>query len=287
MQNRCQVFILHTPTATTMCSKIITLNLSRMKTRSPISDADYRVCERARYSLIMIITMRLIIVFIIMFAAGSLCARADDVINGSWELVKDFKEEDIKIFYRKTESGNIEFRGVTEIKSSLSSFVALVRDTKSMPRWVYRMKRAKTLARISQYERYIYMINSAPLCFKDRDSIVHSTLEQDPNTLSITIRGEAAPDYIDRKDDYERVTSGISFWKFTPLKGGGVKVVFQGHGDPGGSIIASISKSPLFQWLTKTYLWRLPKHTLSSMKREITNEKYQAKKYSFIKEPDI
>jgi hypothetical protein len=35
--------------------------------------------------------------------------------------------------------------------------------------------------------------------YRKRDSIVHSTIEQDPESLSVMIRGKATPDYLTEK----------------------------------------------------------------------------------------
>ena len=47
-------------------------------------------------------------------------------IDDNWQVVKEDKENNIIIYYRKLETGNTEFKGVTYIHSSLNNFVSLI-----------------------------------------------------------------------------------------------------------------------------------------------------------------
>ena len=173
----------------------------------------------------------------------------------NWDLVKSDKVNGINVYLRILPSGNIEFKGITTLNTSLSSIVALFDDTDSMHRWVYRTEKVIVLEELSHKEVYVYTIHTMPFPFTKRDSIVHSYIKQDPKSLSVTISGKAKPDYLPEKKGFIRIRVVESSWNFEPQNKGGVRITFQGYGDPGGSILSSIYRSPIFRWLCKYFLW--------------------------------
>ena len=205
--------------------------------------------------------------------------------NGNdWRLVAHDESGNISVFYRTHQSGNIEFRGVTLLNTSLSSLVVCLKDTEAMPSWVYNMESATVLKRLSEREAFTYVVNKTPFPFSKRDSIVHTIISQDEASLAVTIKGEGVPSYLPRKEGLVRLPAVNSYWKFTPLKNGVTKIVFQGFGEPGGNIPASISKSSIFHWATEKLLWKLPMESLKNLKTHIQQKKYQNVQLSFITE---
>jgi len=200
-------------------------------------------------------------------------------------VVKEDKENNITIYYRTLETGYTEFKGITYINSSLNSFVALIDDFDKMPEWAYRTEKVVKLRQISNKEAYIYTIHPMPWPFMPRDSVLLSRLDQNPQTLVVTVKGLAVPDYIPRHDGYVRISSGESFWQLTPKGEDTIEVVFQGHGEPGGSLSESVFTSAIFRSLVKLYLWKLPYKTLKKMRQQIQNEKYHKRRFNFIQEP--
>jgi len=201
-----------------------------------------------------------------------------------WTLKKQDEQENIQVYYRTLDSGNVEFRGELELTTSLHSCVALLRDVDDMPEWVYNVEQAKVLNIISEWEAYTYVVNSVPFPLDQRDSIVHTLIEQDPATLAITINGRGVPNYIKEKEGFVRIEAVQSFWQFVPVTKDRTKVIFQGFGEPGGNIPANIARTSIFAWLTKTELWKLPFFTLKNLKQHIQKEKYQNAHFSFLKE---
>ncbi|TAK82500.1 MAG: hypothetical protein EPO20_20735 [Betaproteobacteria bacterium] len=213
-------------------------------------------------------------------AAGVLLALLTDACAAAdWELKVADGPADIQVYVRTTERGYPQFKGVTKIKSTLSAFVALFRDVDNMPNWAYRIREVRTLKRVSDAEVYAYTVNSLPFPLHDRDAIVRSILEQDSHTLKVTIKGSAVPDYVPRDDRYVRMPVVESFWSFTPLGGDIVEVVFQGYGDPGGSL-----SSGIMAWFIQLSISEAPYYTLLNMHKMISRPEYQAAKYAFIKE---
>ena len=154
----------------------------------------------------------------------------------NWKLVKHDRKKGIEIYLRVLSDGNIEFKGITYIKTSLNSIVALFEDTDSLHKWLYKTKKVTILKRLNDKENYVYSIHNMPFLFSNRDSIVHTTVAQDPESYTVTIRGKATPDYLPEKKGFVRVRQVESFWRFEPQENGNVRIVFQGYGDPGGKI---------------------------------------------------
>jgi hypothetical protein len=218
---------------------------------------------------------------------------------GDWELVKEDEGHDIVVYYRNLKSGNVEFRGITHLRTSLSSFIALLKDFETLPEWAYRTDKVVTLKQNSNTESnteaYVYTIHPMPWPFMPRDSVLLSHIDQNPQTFAVIVKGRAVPDYIPLNDDYVRISSGESFWQLTPIEEGTLEVVFQGYGEPGGSFSGygepggsfseSVFTSTIFRSLVKLYLWKLPYKTLKRIQHHILNEKYQKKRFNFIKEP--
>lgn len=221
------------------------------------------------------IQFKMLLKWLILFTfISSICCA-----NDNWKLVKQNTDEDIMIYYSHMENGMIKFKGVTQVKSSLNSFIALINDLDNIPNWVSSVRKVIILKKNSQMDGYIYTINKMPWPLRDRDSIVYSRIAQDPKTNIITISGQAEPKFIPPNNNYVRVQEIESFWKITPLPNKHARVEFQGFADPGGNI-----SSVVFQWLYKFFLWRLPYYTLKNMKQMIQRSKYQQQKFEYIHE---
>jgi hypothetical protein len=200
--------------------------------------------------------------------------------GGDWKLLQRDDTEAIAVHFRTLPSGHVEFLATTRVHSSLGAFVALFEDVEAMPRWVDRTDRVEVLERMSPTEVYARTVNHAPWPLQKRDAVVRSVIEQDPATLAVTIRGQAEPDRIPVREGFVRMPIVHSTWRFTPEGSGQVAVAFQGYADPGGNLPAA-----LFRWVSRFLLGGTPYKTLQGMKRTVTQEAYQDRRYPFIREP--
>ena len=209
--------------------------------------------------------------------AASLLLGTVNVIaqtESEWEFAKG--DDQVKVYYRTLPTGNVEFKGITTVNTSVSSLVSLFRDLENMPNWVYRARQVTELREVSNKERYMYAIHPMPFPFRDRDSVILSKIEEDPVTHEVTILGKGVPGYIPENSEYVRVEAIKSFWQFHPVDDKQVRITFQGYGEPGGSIPSSIYRSQVFRWLVEMYLWRLPYTTLSNLRTEVLKTRYQS-----------
>jgi len=215
---------------------------------------------------------RAVVVF--MLTAVSLGAHGE----GEWKLRKAV--DDIRIYYRTTDDGHTEFRGVMEVRTSLSALVALFYDVQSMPKWVHRILEARKLEQIGDHEAYAYVAIRMPWPFRNRDLVLHSTMEQDPHSLAVTIRGADVSGRSPERGQYVRVRKIRSHWTFSPQAGGVVEVAFQGYGDPGGNL-----NSPFIRWAIDLVLWESPAKTLQGLRKMIDAPRYRDRKLVFVREP--
>lgn len=229
----------------------------------------------------------------ILIAGSALIVSGSCAASNEWHLQIDDRQNDIILYYRKTESNLTEFRGVTHIKSSLSAFVALFRDLESMPKWVDHTYKATTLKQVSDTEVYAHMITAMPFPFTYRHSIVHTRISQDALSGDIVISGQdAEPGYLQKlsqekqkflarnKNKYVLIRNLKSYWAFRPQAGGMVEVEFQGYGNPGGNLSKYIP-----QRLLRMFIWEAPYNTLKGMREIVLDTKYQSRRFSFIWDP--
>lgn len=211
-----------------------------------------------------------------LMACASFAHAAED-----WSLRRTDAALDVTVHDRDTPQGYREFRGVTHMRSRLSAFVALFRDTERMPEWLYRAERVTTLEEVSATETYAYTQIRLPWPFRDRDSIVHVVLTQDPVTLELTLRASAVPDYLPEMKGYIRMPVIESMWRFTPQDDGRTRVEFSGYANPGGRL-----SSGLLGMFQSKLVWQSPYNSLRDLHGVIGEARYQTADYPYVREPD-
>jgi ribosome-associated toxin RatA of RatAB toxin-antitoxin module len=193
----------------------------------------------------------------------------------TWHLKKF--ENGISVYTRQAENSRFkELKSDFQIKTSLSSIVALLNDFESYPEWVYRCEKSYTAKKIASHEFIHYQSVKAPWPVDNRDIIIYKKLTQDPVTKVITQHALAMPDYLPRVLKHVRVLLFKAQWTITPLKNGVVNVEYQLLVDPGGNIPA---------WIVNLAVVDGPYDTELKMKEWLMKEKYQKMPVAGIKEP--
>ncbi|MBS0619532.1 MAG: START domain-containing protein [Spirochaetes bacterium] len=192
------------------------------------------------------------------------------------EFVLNSEKNGVKVFTRKLEGSSIkEFKGVTTIKTSLTSLVALLDDTEAYPQWMHRVRGAKIVAKVNSHERISWTFVQAPWPVSDRDTVTQSRLVQDSKTKTVTIYLKGVPDQYPRQSGKVRVPALRGYWQFIPHKSGFITVIYQLLSDPGGSIPDAIANATVTD---------IPYHTLLNMHRLVKLDKYKGAKIPEIKE---
>jgi len=199
---------------------------------------------------------------------------ATNLFADNWKLKKTDDDLGIKVYVRDVTGSPLkEFKGVTNLKSTLNSSVALISDTENLPNWIYNMLSIEVLEKVNEHETYAYSVNKTGPFMDNRDSVVYSVLMQDPTSKVVTITLEGKPAYIPPSDDAVRVASLKGLWQFTPNNNGTVEVVYQLHVDPS----ARLPQSMINRFIVRSSL-----ETLAEMHKQI--EKYQNKNLAYIME---
>ena len=143
---------------------------------------------------------------------------------GEWETL--IADENLLIERRPYAGSALkEIRGVTRIQSSLSAAVALLRDARFNPQWVYRSGGATVLQANGDSSAYVYGVVDAPWPIQDRDTVVRFNYQQDPfsKTITISIRNLPA-DYPRQKE----ICTSTRFWRLLETEAR-ARRVYQGY----------------------------------------------------------
>lgn len=194
--------------------------------------------------------------------------------DDSWKLIKN--KDGIKAYTRETESSDIkQVKIKTNLKSTLSALVSIVKDVNSHKNWIYSCKKTKIIKTVSDTEHYYYNESGAPWPVRNRDIITHAVMKQNKITKVVTITSIGFPNYIDEIDGIVRIKKLNAKWKFVPKKNETVDLTFYLLIDLGGGLPA---------WLVNMAIADGPFETVLNMTKEVQKEKYQKTKLSFIEE---
>lgn len=196
--------------------------------------------------------------------------------TNEWELQKF--ENGISVYTRVTDnSAYKELRAVFQIKTSLSSIIALLNDVQSYPQWVYRCGTSKILKKDSEEHLIRYQTIVAPWPVDNRDVIVEVNSYQDEKTKIVYQKVKAIPDYIPTLKNHVRIREFNATWTLKPLKNGIVEVEYELLVNPAGAIPA---------WIVNMAMVDGPYDTSLKMKERLMTEKYQKVNFPFISNPD-
>jgi hypothetical protein len=207
-----------------------------------------------------------------LLAMGS--AAAQDAAE--WQPRQTDESSGAAVATRERSDGLTEFRATVRSNARLSSLVAALLDIDRMPAWVYRVRSVTRIESLGDSEGVDRVVLGMPWPFKDREALVHWTLEQDPATLAVTLRGSAVPDKLPRNDAFVRMPTFESQWRFTPAADGTVAIEFEGHGNPGGSLA-----SPLLRAFVASAIWQ----GLRALQAAVAQPPLRSAVVTFIREP--
>jgi hypothetical protein len=191
-----------------------------------------------------------------------------------WQLKKF--ENGIAVYTRLATNSNYkELRSVFQIKTTLSSFLAVLGDFESYPEWVYRCGKSKTLKKISNTEFMHYQTVNAPWPVDSRDIVIHIKIKQDPITKTVIQNANGAADSLAEVKDFVRIKVFHATWTLVPEKGGIINAEYRLLVEPGGNIPA---------WLVNMAVVEGPYETNVKLKERIFEDKYQKAKLPHIKE---
>jgi len=177
--------------------------------------------------------------------------------SSTWELKKD--EDGVKIYTRDIEGSAFkEYKGETTIPNvSLTDVLNVIFDVKNYDKLFPDASGQKILKKDGKYHNIHYLIIHTPWPVSDRDSITEldATIAEDGKSARVSI--VSRPDYIPPEKGLVRAR-GKGFWELKETPEGNVNVIYQYHGNPGGSVPP---------WLANSFVISHPFKTLLNLKK--------------------
>ncbi len=191
---------------------------------------------------------------------SSMLLVATSLNSSSWELKKD--NDGIKVYVRTVEGSSFkEYKGVTTINNTtLTDVLNIIFDVDKYDKLFPDLSNQKLIKQIGKYHHIHYTVVHTPWPVADRDNVteLEAKLADDGKSAHVSIN--AQPDLVEEKDGLTRIPEGKGFWELTKNSDNSVKVVYQYHGNPGGSIPS---------WLANSFVVSHPFETLENLHKRI------------------
>ncbi|MDF2177600.1 START domain-containing protein [Aliiglaciecola sp. CAU 1673] len=215
--------------------------------------------------------------FLILLVLASLMpsmAFADCVAGfDGWKQAK--KAQGVTVSKRQLANGQLEVCASTAVRTQLSAFILLLRDTEHAPQWIANAHRVTLLERPAHNVDVVHSIFDSPWPVQDRDLVTRSQYQQDADSLVLTLQVHSVPDALPPSPNTVRMDNVRGVWELTPLQEGWVAIRYQGEGDPGGNIP---------NWLAQQILVSSTFETFANLKKMLPLPQYQNKPFRDIRE---
>lgn len=190
------------------------------------------------------------------------------IASNGWELTSDSDSTTgITTWKKAVDNSSLDaFKGAMTVDQSMLTILAVLADIPHFPTWVFHCDAARTLPKKGDGFVYLYIRGIWPV--SDRDAVLHSTLQQNPDTLAITVHTTARPDLLPVHEDRVRMPALNNFFVLTPIDADTTHIVFTTYADPGGLIPG---------WLANFVAVEAPFDTLSRMRERMTLPQYHLK----------
>jgi hypothetical protein len=185
--------------------------------------------------------------------------------QSGWQLKSE--KEGVKIYTCEVTGSKVKALKVeAAFNATPAQLVALIMDVNKSPDWVYHVKSAALLKRVSPSELYYYSVVSLPWPLADRDFVAHLTVSQNPVTKVITIDGPAVAGLVPVKPGIIRVGDSRGKWVITLLGNNRINVEYSIHLDPGGGLPA---------WLVNMFATEGPMNIFRNIKTQLQKPAYK------------
>ena len=186
-------------------------------------------------------------------------------------------ENGIQVYTRSVDGYSYKaIRSVVHLEETrLSSVVSLIRNSKDCPGWSDSCVSATIIEWVSELENYVHTITDLPWPVQDRDLVSHVIWQQDPETLVVTMQGNATRGKLEGNEGVVRLTEAQINWELTALENSVVKVVLEAHINP-----ASLLPS----WITNMLLVDSPYSSMEGLRERVKLKSYQEVELAYIHE---
>jgi len=194
---------------------------------------------------------------------GLACLSLSAVANPiEWQTYK--QQDDIKVSYKKHETGIIEINASVLVKNAKASdFMALLSDTDNAPNWLENVKSVTLMERLSPSETLVYTHFNSPWPVLDRDLVSYScyhALGEHKTELKIISQPYAKAEV----SGVVRIKELRAYWRLDEQQSN-LLVSHQAYADPGGSIP---------HWLSNKVSLKSVYKTLQALTEQLTNNQF-------------
>lgn len=200
-------------------------------------------------------------------ACLSLLAVANPI---EWQTYK--QQDDIKVSYKKHETGIIEINASVLVKNAKASdFMALLSDTDNAANWLENVKSVTLMERLSPSETLVYTHFNSPWPVSDRDLVSYScyqALDEHKTELQIKSQPYAKAEV----SGVVRIKDLTAYWRLEQQQSN-LLVSHQAYADPGGSIP---------HWLSNKVSLKSVYKTLQALREQLTNNQFSRANTSSI-----
>jgi len=153
-----------------------------------------------------------------------------------WDLWSE--RDGVRVFKKASASGYLEVRATTEVRSSLSAFVALLHDTVRVPDWM------ESVSEIT---------------------VTYSEYHQ-PSPCSLVLEISDVHDVIPEQDNYVRILDVSTRWTLTKSSDGNTQIEYLAYANPSGNLPA---------WIANRATLKETLKSLRALRKVLTEDRYQ------------
>lgn len=196
------------------------------------------------------------LVLLLLILAGPAALVAQE----AWELKKD--KSGIQVFVREKPGESLkESKSTVQFSASIDAIVDAIFDYSRYDEWAPRHMEARVVEKPTDNVIVSYSLNDSPWPVSNRDIVMENTIHRRADG-SVRIDMEALDgSQVDARSGVVRITQFTGHYLLEPKPGGQVKVTYQAHLDPGGSIPA---------WMANMAVVDTPYDLLFQLRRQVS-----------------
>ncbi|MFV3388185.1 START domain-containing protein [Pseudomonas sp. NY15364] len=186
-----------------------------------------------------------------------LCATAAQAAERQWQLERE--EDGVSVYLADVPGSKYKaYRGVVTIKGDLAALQAAQEDVAGSCSWLFSCQEQRLLESKGDVSE-LYTRFEMPWPVKARDSVIQVTTRTDADG-GVTRLLKAVPERLPEEKDFVRVRRVDGEWHLKPLGQGEVKVTYEVHTEPGGSVPS---------WLANSFVVDAPLQTLQGLRTKV------------------
>jgi hypothetical protein len=184
--------------------------------------------------------------------------------QSDWKEVRN--EQQIKVYTRTVKGYDIkELKIIAHFDASAQSFVALLLDVASQPKYLFSCKHTELVQVKNKQEQIYYQQVNMPWPLKDRDGYFLQNTYSNQANKTIVFETKAVGHLYPLKNEYVRIPVLKAMWTIQATSAKSMIGEYQVVIDPGGEVPA---------WLINLFIDKAPFETVLNMRKLLATGKY-------------